>query len=105
MPKICGRKVTSLTSFLFLYLMLIAIVRRLAWRYCYLMVMKDRKIAAVLAFFLGGLGVHKFYLGQIIWGVVYLIFCWTGIPTLISFIEGVVLLFESDESFHNRVSK
>ena len=67
--------------------------------------MKDRKIAAVLAFFLGGLGVHKFYLGQIIWGVVYLIFCWTGIPTLISFIEGVVLLFESDESFHNRVSK
>lgn len=64
--------------------------------------MKDRKIAAVLAFFFGGLGVHKFYLGQIIWGVIYLIFCWTGIPTLISFIEGILLLLESDENFNKR---
>ena len=32
MPKICGRKATSLTSFLFLYHLLSAIVRRLEWQ-------------------------------------------------------------------------
>jgi hypothetical protein len=32
-----------------------------------------RKIAIVLAIFLGWLGAHRFYLGQIGWGVVYLI--------------------------------
>ncbi|TJY66707.1 TM2 domain-containing protein [Sphingobacterium alkalisoli] len=26
--------------------------------------MKDKTTAAVLAFFLGGIGVHRFYLGQ-----------------------------------------
>lgn len=36
--------------------------------------MKNRYVAAILAFFLGGLGVHKFYLGK--WtGIFYLVLC------------------------------
>ena len=33
--------------------------------------MKDKNIAAILAFFFGWMGAHKFYLGQIGSGVVF----------------------------------
>jgi TM2 domain-containing membrane protein YozV len=57
---------------------------------------KDKIVAALLAIFLGALGIHRFYLGQW-WGLLYLLFCWTGIPSLVSFIEGIVFLLTSDE--------
>ncbi|OAL76478.1 hypothetical protein AY608_08805 [Acinetobacter terrae] len=60
---------------------------------------KNWIIAAILAFFLGGFGVHKFYLGQIGWGIVYLIFCWTFIPAIVAFIEFIIYLCTSDEDF------
>jgi len=60
---------------------------------------KSRVTAGVLALLLGFLGVHKFYLGQIGLGVLYLIFAWTFIPALIAFIEGILYLVMSDEEF------
>lgn len=60
---------------------------------------KSRIAAALLALFLGGFGVHKFYLGQIGWGFVYLIFCWTFIPAIIAFVEFIIYLCTSDENF------
>jgi len=60
---------------------------------------KSRVVAIILAFFLGGLGIHKFYLGRIGWGIIYLIFCWTFIPSLIAFIEFIIYLCTSDEDF------
>jgi TM2 domain-containing membrane protein YozV len=60
---------------------------------------RNRIVAALLALFLGGLGIHKFYLGRGLAGVLYLIFCWTLIPTIVGFIEGIILLLMSDESF------
>ncbi len=61
---------------------------------------KRSKVAAVLlAFFLGGFGIHKFYLGQTGKGIIYLIFCWTGIPAIIAFIEFILYLCMSDEEF------
>ena len=63
---------------------------------------KSKVIAAVLAFFLGGLGIHKFYLGQIGMGIIYLLFCWTFIPTIIAFIEFVILLLMSDAEFNRK---
>ena len=60
---------------------------------------KDRVMAAVLAFFLGGIGAHRFYLGQVAAGILYLVFCWTMIPALIALIEGITYLSMSDESF------
>lgn len=35
---------------------------------------KNKTTAGLLALFLGGLGVHKFYLGQTLAGVLYLLF-------------------------------
>lgn len=63
---------------------------------------KSKVAAALLAFFLGGFGVHKFYLGQIGQGVIYLLFFWTFIPAIIAFIEFIVLITMSDETFNAR---
>lgn len=60
---------------------------------------KSRSTAAVLAFLLGFIGVHKFYLGRTGPGLLYLFFFWTLIPGLLSIIDFVMLLTTSDEAF------
>lgn len=64
--------------------------------------MKSRAAAVLLAFFLGSFGAHKFYLGKKVAGILYLVFFWTYIPTLLSLLDAVVLLFRSRTSFENR---
>lgn len=63
---------------------------------------KSRKIAAVLAL-TGTLspiaGWHKFYLGQPLWGVVYLLLSWTPIPRAASAIETVWYLLQNEAEF------
>lgn len=59
---------------------------------------KDKTAAAVLAFFCGGFGFHRFYLGQW-WGIFYLMTSCIGIPFFISFIEFIVFLCTSRESW------
>ncbi len=61
--------------------------------------MKNRSVAILLALFLGGLGGHKFYLGQNVAGVLYLLFSWTFIPSIIAFFEFLGLLMMSDQAF------
>ena len=63
---------------------------------------RDKTTAALLAFFLGGIGVHKFYLGESGQGVLYLLFCWTFIPAFIAFIEMIIYLTMSNEAFDNK---
>ncbi|WP_410087564.1 NINE protein [Barnesiella intestinihominis] len=64
---------------------------------------KNRITAALLALVLGGIGVHRFYLGKIASGVLYLLFCWLFfIPAIIAFIEFIVLICMSDEEFDRR---
>lgn len=60
---------------------------------------KSKVAAGLLGIFLGGIGVHKFYLGQIGMGILYLCFCWTGIPAFVGFIEGIIYLCSNDENF------
>lgn len=63
---------------------------------------KSKVVAGVLALFLGGFGAHKFYLGQTGLGILYLCFCWTYIPALVSFVEGIIYLCSSDENFSRK---
>ncbi|MCZ0754300.1 TM2 domain-containing protein [Anoxybacillus sp. J5B_2022] len=64
--------------------------------------LKSKVVAGVLAILLGGLGIHKFYLGKLGQGVLYLLFSWTGIPSIIGLIEGILYLFKSDEEFNRQ---
>lgn len=64
--------------------------------------MKQRSIAILLCFFVGFFGIHKFYLGKNVEGLLYLIFSWTCIPGLISFFELLGLCFMSDREFNAR---
>ncbi len=65
---------------------------------------RSRTVAALLAIFLGGIGIHKFYLGQVGWGIIYIVFCWTWIPAIIGIFEGLMFLFMSDKSFESKYS-
>jgi TM2 domain-containing membrane protein YozV len=62
---------------------------------------KNRSIAIILAF-AGTLtisGLHKFYLGQPLWGILYVLLSWTPIPKIASAIEGVWYLTQEEETF------
>ncbi|MBB2204144.1 TM2 domain-containing protein [Gluconacetobacter takamatsuzukensis] len=70
---------------------------------------KSKIVAGLLAFFLGGFGIHKFYLGYNKAGIVMLLitmfgFIFFGIPGaviwLIAFIEGVIYISKSDQDFY-----
>ncbi|MEA5582247.1 NINE protein [Nodularia harveyana UHCC-0300] len=62
---------------------------------------KSRSVAAILA--LSGTltisGLHKFYLGQPLWGVLYVLLSWTPIPKVASAIEGVWYLAQDEAAF------
>jgi TM2 domain-containing membrane protein YozV len=66
---------------------------------------KSKSMAVVLALILGGLGMHKFYLGQPGIGFIYLIFCWTFIPSILGVIEAILYLFHSEEKFQKSFVK
>lgn len=61
--------------------------QRVAFQGEYFSRRKDPAVGFLLAFFLGSFGAHRFYLGQNGLAVLYLLFFWTGIPGLISFVE------------------
>lgn len=63
---------------------------------------KSKTVAIVLALFLGGIGIHKFYLGQAGQGILYLLLCWTFIPIVLSVIDIIIYLTMSEKSFQEK---
>ena len=69
---------------------------------------KNKWVTAILAFLLGTLGVHKFYLGKTNAGIIMLLMGTVGwilvLPGLaacfIAFIETIIYLVKSDQSFY-----
>lgn len=55
--------------------------------------------AGILAILFGGLGIHKFYVGKYGQGIVYAIFCWTLIPSVLGIVEGIHFICGTDEEF------
>jgi TM2 domain-containing membrane protein YozV len=53
----------------------------------YEQVRRDEVVGILLALFLGGFGVHHFYLRRTGLGILYACFCWTPFPWVLGFIE------------------
>ena len=50
-------------------------------------VRRDEVVGILLALFLGTFGIHHFYLRRTGLGILYCCFFWTGIPSLLGFLE------------------
>lgn len=53
----------------------------------YEQVRRDEVVGILLALFLGGFGIHHFYLRRTGLGILYACFFWTGFPWILGFIE------------------
>jgi TM2 domain-containing membrane protein YozV len=53
---------------------------------------KDKTTCALLAFFLGGLGVHRFYVKKTGTGIIMLLLCWTGISVIWALVDFITIL-------------
>ncbi len=53
----------------------------------YEIVRRDEIVGILLALFLGTFGIHHFYLRRTGLGILYICFSWSGIPTILGFIE------------------
>ena len=65
---------------------------------------KEKTVAGILGILLGGLGVHHFYLGSTVAGVIEIVLtCVTcGIGYVLGLVEGILILVMSDEEFNQR---
>ena len=61
----------------------------------------SKVVYCILAFFLGGIGIHKFYAGRTGAGITMLLFCWTGIPAIIAFVDFIIGLTKKSDSNGN----
>lgn len=62
---------------------------------------EKKVVAGILGILLGGLAIHKFYLGYTKEGIIQLIIsvCTCGLGGIIGLIEGIIYLTKSDEDF------
>lgn len=54
-----------------------------------------------LCLFLGGIGIHKFYAGKWLAGILYALFCWTGLSVVCALVDLIIAVFKpTDERGH-----
>ena len=73
--------------------------------FTYLRFMKSKGTAAIITFFLGGFGIHRFYLGQVGVGFLYLLFCWLLIPFIVAFFDFWAFVFMSRATFDRKYNQ
>lgn len=64
--------------------------------------MRNRLVAIIITLFVGAFGLHKFYLGENLAGIMYLLFSWTLIPGILAFFDFLGLALMSEESFNRK---
>ena len=64
-------------------------------------VLVNKLVYILLAVFLGGFGIHKFYAKRTLSGIFYFLFCWTGIPAIIGLIEAILAISKKADANGN----
>ena len=60
------------------------------------------KIAyGIIAILIGDFGIHRFYAGKWVSGILYLLFFWTFIPGILGLVEGILALVKEDDGHGN----
>lgn len=67
--------------------------------------MKDKNVAGILALFLGWLGIHRFYLGQVALGIIYCLLIFTGINFILGLIDAIAFFSMDEEVFNKRYNQ
>lgn len=68
--------------------------------------MKDKNVAGILALFFGWIGIHRFYLGQVGWGILYLfLFFFFGLSVLLGLIDAIAFFSMDQESFNHKYNR
>ena len=64
---------------------------------------EKKVVAGILGILLGGLAIHKFYLGYTKEGIIQIVItiCTCGMGGILGLIEGIIYLTKSDEDFVN----
>lgn len=57
----------------------------------------NKAVYATLTILLGTIGINKFYAGKVKSGILSILFCWTGIPTILSIAEFITVLTEKKD--------
>lgn len=63
----------------------------------------NKIVYCILAFFLGTLGIQKFYAGKTGSGILCIVFCWTSIPTIIGLVDCLRGIFQKADGNGNIV--
>ncbi len=64
--------------------------------------MKNKTKTTLLALFLGGFGIHRFYLNQIGLGILYFLLSWTCVSVFFGIIDTLIFAFMSEEKFNSK---
>ncbi|WP_282781992.1 NINE protein [Phaeodactylibacter xiamenensis] len=67
--------------------------------------MKEKNVAGILALFLGGFGVHRFYLGQTGLGIFYMIFFWFPVMWIVGLIDAIAFFSMDNEKFDRKYNR
>ena len=60
----------------------------------------EKKVTAgILGILLGGLGVHRFYLGDTTGGIIRILLSCVGVGAVIGIVEGIIYLTKTDQQF------
>jgi TM2 domain-containing membrane protein YozV len=62
---------------------------------------EKKLVAGILGILLGGLGIHKFYLGYTKEGIIHIVITvfTCGFGSILGLVEGIIYLTKSDEDF------
>lgn len=63
---------------------------------------KSKSVSIGLALVFGAFGAHKIYLDKPGKGLLYMMFCWTGIPTIVGIVDAVKYIRMEDDEFQQR---